>query len=112
MAATLAQEAALDHDGYLTGLSGIGAEPEALVAAEARAGCALSGTAHGPCPRRRVDRTPSIPGALLEKGPSFSSCRKRTPRPGLRRNVGSSRRGVRSLALQNRLYDASSSTIA
>ena len=29
-----------------------------------------SGTAHGPCPRRRVDRIPSIPGAVMGRSPN------------------------------------------
>jgi hypothetical protein len=40
------------------------------------AGCrvvCLPGTAHGPCPRRRADRTPFVPGALLEKVPAFQA---------------------------------------
>ena len=42
-------------------------------------GVSLPGTAHGPCPRYRVDRIPYIPVALLEKVHAFQAAWKRHP---------------------------------
>src|SRR5688500_9681018 len=63
------------------------------------------GTAHGPCPRRRVDRIPSVPGAVMGRSPNAAermdarelptvknvpvllSCRKDVEPTSLRLNV-------------------------
>ena len=50
--------------GWLTGSKSFGRAASALVGRVGEvAGVSLPGTAHDPCPRRRVDRIPSIPGA-------------------------------------------------
>src|SRR3989337_2403620 len=47
----------------LAALQGLRGVSEALVAGGGWWVLCSSGAAHGPCPRRRVDRIPSVPGA-------------------------------------------------